>query len=68
MAPYVKLVYFPLRARAEIIRLTLEAGGVEYEEELISFETWPNRKPRKCVLSPLDTTLSVVLLTATFTQ
>lgn len=43
--PKVKLVYFPLRGRAELIRLILAAGGVAYEEELVTFAEWPKKKP-----------------------
>lgn len=45
MAPQVKLVYFPLRARGELIRVILAAGGIAYEEELVTFEQWPAKKP-----------------------
>ncbi len=37
-------------------RLMLEVGGVKYEEEIITFEEWPNRKPgkrRKCYVHTL---------------
>ena len=47
MAPKVKLVYFPLRARAELTRLILNAGAIEYEEETITFDKWPGKKPSK---------------------
>ncbi len=30
-----------------LCRLMLEVGGVKYEEEIITFEEWPNRKPGK---------------------
>ena len=45
MAPVVKLAYFPLRARAELIRLILNAGAIDYTEENFTFEQWPAKKP-----------------------
>ncbi|TRY71467.1 hypothetical protein TCAL_03373 [Tigriopus californicus] len=44
MAPKIKLVYFPLRGRAELIRLVLAAGETDYEEDIIEFQDWPDRK------------------------
>ncbi|PVD25262.1 hypothetical protein C0Q70_15760 [Pomacea canaliculata] len=41
----IKLVYFHLRGRAEMIRLMLEAAGQEYEEERVQFGDWLQRKP-----------------------
>ena len=35
MAPKVKLMYFDIRARAEIIRIMLNYGGVEFEDQRI---------------------------------
>lgn len=43
----IKLVYFHLRGRAEMIRLMLEAAGQEYEEERVQFGDWLQRKPGK---------------------
>ena len=50
MAPKVKLVYFDLRARGEIIRIILNYGGVEFEDERIQApwvegSDWPKVKP-----------------------
>ena len=42
---HVKLVYFPVRGRGELLRLLLHAAGVDYEEEAVTFEEWPARKP-----------------------
>ncbi len=58
MSAKVKFLYFPLHARAEVIRLTLKAGGMEYEEEIVTFDKWPAVKPRKlpeCVPWPTHT-------------
>lgn len=44
MAPSVKLVYFPLRGRAELIRLILEAKGISYQDETIPSEKWGDKK------------------------
>lgn len=41
----LKLVYFNIRGRAEMIRLMLAAAGKKYDEELIKFEDWPKVKP-----------------------
>ncbi|TRY72335.1 hypothetical protein TCAL_16153 [Tigriopus californicus] len=40
----IKLVYFPLRGRAELIRLFLAAAETEFEEDVIEFQDWPDRK------------------------
>ena len=40
----LKLTYFPLKGRAEPIRLTLVAGGIEFEDERINFEEFGKRK------------------------
>ena len=52
MAPKVKLMYFDLRARAEIIRIMLNYGGVEFEDKRIQpswveGSDWPKVKPSK---------------------
>eukprot|EP00658_Telonema_sp_P-2_P081410 TRINITY_DN8332_c0_g1_i6.p1 TRINITY_DN8332_c0_g1~~TRINITY_DN8332_c0_g1_i6.p1 ORF type:complete len:284 (+),score=59.96 TRINITY_DN8332_c0_g1_i6:173-1024(+) len=39
-----KLTYFASRGRAELIRLTLAAGKIKYEDERISFEEFSQRK------------------------
>ena len=44
----VKLFYFPLRGRCELIRLAFAAGGTAYEEDTIQFADWPQRKPGSC--------------------
>ncbi|MFH4978255.1 hypothetical protein AB6A40_004964, partial [Gnathostoma spinigerum] len=43
--PHYKLQYFPLRGRAESIRLLLTYLGQEFIDEKISFEEWPKVKP-----------------------
>ena len=45
MAPNVKLTYFPGRGRAEAIRIMLRYGGVDFEDENVTFGQWPERKP-----------------------
>ena len=47
MSPQVKLTYFPVQGRAEIIRLILNAGAIEYTEETIQQRDWPEKKPSK---------------------
>lgn len=43
----MKLDYFTLRGRAELIRLILAAGGIDYKEENFGFDEWPAKKPSK---------------------
>jgi len=38
------LVYFGLKGRASAARLALRVGGVNFVDEHIPFEEWPNRK------------------------
>eukprot|EP00095_Tigriopus_kingsejongensis_P008607 maker-scaffold460_size165339-snap-gene-0.28 protein:Tk08607 transcript:maker-scaffold460_size165339-snap-gene-0.28-mRNA-1 annotation:"glutathione s-transferase" len=45
MSPKIKLVYFPVRGRGELIRLILKVGGLEYEEDLVTYAQWPAKKP-----------------------
>ena len=40
-----KLVYFNLRARAELTRLIFAQAGVEYTDERLEFQDWPARAP-----------------------
>mmetsp|Transcript_71961 Transcript_71961/g.208463 ORF Transcript_71961/g.208463 Transcript_71961/m.208463 type:complete len:242 (+) Transcript_71961:99-824(+) len=42
--PPLKLSYFRVRGRAELIRLTLSAGGVPFEDERVSREEQQRRK------------------------
>lgn len=45
MAAY-KLTYFPVQAKGELIRFVFAQAEVEYEQELLTFENWPPRKPQ----------------------
>ena len=45
--PKYKLIYFPLRGRGEYIRYLFALGEVQYEDEIVSDEQWPEKKPRK---------------------
>lgn len=40
----IKLTYFPIKARAESIRLALAIGGINFEDERITFETFKSLK------------------------
>lgn len=43
--PTMKLLYFDLRGRAEMTRLALHAGGVEFEDARFARGEWPDIKP-----------------------
>merc|ERR1711981_1090359 len=47
----IKLTYFDGKGRGELIRLILTYGGEPWEEDRISFEEWPELKPK----TPLGT-------------
>nr|ANG56313.1 sigma class glutathione-s-transferase [Argopecten irradians] len=44
--PSYKLIYFTVRGRGELIRLAFAASGQSYDEEKVTFETWPALKPK----------------------
>ena len=44
--PTLRLLYFPLRARAEPLRMLLRHAKVPYVSEQITFEEWPTLKPQ----------------------
>ena len=43
--PNVKLSYFDIQGRAEIIRILLHAGNIDFEDHRIQFADWPKLKP-----------------------
>jgi len=43
--PQYKLTYFPLRGRGDMIRYIFHYANIPFEEQNISFEDWPNKKP-----------------------
>ena len=45
MAPKIKLIYFDARGRAEMNRIMLNYGGVEFEDYIIKYEEWEQIKP-----------------------
>ena len=45
MAPTVKLIYFDIEARGEVIRLLLKYGNIVFEDVRLSFADWPKHKP-----------------------
>lgn len=40
----VRLMYFPLKGRAELIRLTFHAGDIPFHEQTITFAEWPKKR------------------------
>jgi hypothetical protein len=44
MAPSYKLIYFNSRGKAELIRFIFAYAGVDYEDERISKDKWPELK------------------------
>ena len=46
-----KLTYFPVRARAEVIRFVFAQAEVKYEDVRIKQETWPELKPSKLAVT-----------------
>ncbi|CAG9334111.1 unnamed protein product [Blepharisma stoltei] len=38
--------YFPVYARGEVVRLSLHYLGVAYTEDFVTFQTWPDFKPK----------------------
>ncbi|KAK7495518.1 hypothetical protein BaRGS_00013216 [Batillaria attramentaria] len=52
----IKLVYFDIRGRAEMLRLMFQASGTKYDEQRIQFgEEWAREKPRFYGSTNLDT-------------
>jgi Glutathione S-transferase, N-terminal domain. len=47
MAPVYKLTYFNVMALGEPIRFLCSYGGVEFEDNRIEHEDWPQLKPCK---------------------
>ena len=43
--PEVKLVYFDLQGRGELIRILLKCGDIQFEDFRFGFEDWPKHKP-----------------------
>ena len=43
--PVVKLVYFDLQGRGELIRTLLKCGDIQFEDVRFGFEDWPKHKP-----------------------
>merc|ERR1712080_627294 len=43
--PMVKLLYFDVQGKGELIRLLLSAGNIDFEDFRFSFQDWPKHKP-----------------------
>ena len=41
----MKLVYFPLRARAEPLRMLFRYSKIPYTDEMVQWKDWPTLKP-----------------------
>lgn len=41
----LKLIYFPLRARGEALKMLLRTSKIPYVNEIVPFADWPNLKP-----------------------
>ncbi|KAJ8044171.1 Hematopoietic prostaglandin D synthase [Holothuria leucospilota] len=44
--PSYKLIYFDIKARAEVVRYMMELKGIKYEDHRIQKDTWPELKPK----------------------
>ncbi|XP_060070977.1 hematopoietic prostaglandin D synthase-like [Ylistrum balloti] len=44
--PSYKLIYFPVRARGELIRLVFAVAGQKHEDEVITMDDWASLKPK----------------------
>jgi glutathione S-transferase len=44
-APKIKLTYFDIEGVVEKVRLALVLGGIEFEDDRIAFDKWPEIKP-----------------------
>ena len=42
-----KLIYFPLRGRAEVIRILYKVAGKEYEDVKVTMDEWADKKKGK---------------------
>lgn len=40
-----KLNYFNVRGRGEVVRLVFHLAGIEFEDNRIEFQNWPQLKP-----------------------
>ncbi len=49
MAPHLKMIYFPLQGRGEIIRFLCQIGGVPLDEEVVEMSDWPAKKPSNLI-------------------
>lgn len=50
MAPAYKLSYFSITALGEPIRFLFSYAGIEFEDNRIEYEQWPQIKPSKLKL------------------
>lgn len=44
-APKIKLYYFDMRGRAEVLRLIMAQAQIKYEDIRFTREDWPKYKP-----------------------
>lgn len=51
MAPTIKITYFDITGKAELLRLILSAGNMDFEDIRIKKEDWPALKPSKWIIT-----------------
>jgi hypothetical protein len=45
MGPKAKMIYFPFHGLGEPLRWMMAYTGVEWTEEILTLEEWPEKKP-----------------------
>lgn len=45
MSHHYKLIYFPVRGRGESIKYIFAQAEVDYDNQIVQFDEWPQLKP-----------------------